>query len=231
MRDGSLVEDPRLGRLKQFDQRSLAYPIGAVVPEDITKGRSHYLKYRLDQENEGSCVGHGWEHELGAFPRNHPASHDHARYIYTEAQKLDEWEGESYEGTSVLAGAKVVQREGYITEYRWAVSDDPVNDVLRALAHEGPVIAGTNWYSSMSDPRPSGLLDVEGYVAGGHCYLIRGFLLKPRLIGEGALGPVVRVTNSWGPGWGRNGECFIKLEDLERLLKEGGEACLPVGRK
>ena len=39
---------------------------------------------------------------------------DFARGIYKQAQTLDEWPGDDYEGTSVLAGAKAVQAEGYM---------------------------------------------------------------------------------------------------------------------
>jgi hypothetical protein len=93
------------------------------------------------------------------------------------------------------------------------------------------VVFGTDWLDSMFHPRPSGLLEVDfdSRIAGGHAYLARGLLLKPA-IGEPKLGPVLRFRNSWGRDWGRNGDFFIRVEDVEALLNQGGEACCPLGR-
>ncbi len=38
------------------------------------------------------------------------------------------------------------------------------------------------------------------------------------------------MRNSWGRGWGVDGDCLISIEDLDRLLGEAGEACVPVRR-
>jgi hypothetical protein len=63
----------------------------------------------LDQGKEGACVGFAWSHELAAYPVRVEVDDEFARSkIYAEAQKIDEWPGEAYHGTSVLAGAKVV---------------------------------------------------------------------------------------------------------------------------
>jgi C1A family cysteine protease len=40
----------------------------------------------------------------------------------------------------------------------------------------------------------------------------------------------VRARNSWGSSWGAGGDFYIKVADLERLLKAQGEACVPVVR-
>lgn len=133
-----------------------------------------------------------------------------------------------YEGTAVIAGAKVMQRLGFYDSYRWAFT---IDDVLRAIGHEGPVVFGVHWREGMFDPRPSGLLDCTGSVAGGHAILGRGITLQSRLKGESTkLGPVVRFHNSWGKDWGRDGSAFIRVADLEVLLKDQGECCCPVGR-
>ena len=100
-----------------------------------------------------------------------------------------------------------------------------------AISHEGPVVFGIPWLDSMFDARPSGLLDCSGSVMGGHAIMGRGLSLKPRLTGERLSEPVIRLHNSWGRSWGKDGDCFIRLSDLERLLEDDGECCVPVNRK
>ena len=237
LKGGATTQDPRLDRVRQFDARSRTFPIRELLPEGL-RGRSWPLAVRLDQGREGACVGFGWAHELTARPKVAKSiDNTFARErIYWPAQQIDPWPGGSYpgaspryEGTSVLAGAKVVQRAGYMAEYRWAFG---IDDVLGALAHEGPVVLGTDWTEPMFRPRPSGLLEpVRARVMGGHCWVARGLILKPRLAGEPrTLGPVVRATNSWGDDWGARGEFYIRVEDLEYLLNAQGEACVPIGR-
>ena len=238
LRDGTETNHRALDRLVYYDERSRAFPISAVVPEDI-RTRTWRLDERLDQLDWGACVGHGFAHEVAAAPAeiNVPEmTHQYALDWYFDAQKIDPWAGGEYPGaqprmagTSVLAGVKIGQQRGFWTGYRWAFS---IEDVLRAVANEGPVVVGTWWRSSMWQPRPSGLIeDVSGAYEGGHCYMIRGLTLKPRLRGESGLGPVLRITNSWSRDWGVNGEAFIRVEDFEKLLLDDGEAVLPVGRQ
>jgi C1A family cysteine protease len=52
---------------------------------------------------------------------------------------------------------------------------------------------------------------------GGHAYLINGMDVKRGL---------ARGKNSWGRGWGKAGAFRIPLDDLDRLIREDGEACL-----
>lgn len=218
-----------LGRRVEFDERSRAYPVRTLIPSDILRGRSFYCPVWLDQGPSSACVGFSWAHELAAYPYRIDVNHFTGLSLYDEARERDEWPGTNYDGTSVLGGAKAVQERGYISEYRWAFG---VDDVLRAISHIGPLIFGTTWFNSMFDPRPSGLLEVDfgSGMAGGHAYLCRGLLLKPRLAGEPGLGPILRFRNSWGKGWGRDGDFFLKVEDAERLLHAQGEACCPLGR-
>lgn len=230
LRDGSRTQDPRLDRLVQFDERSREFPVAAVVPETIKRGRTWPLAERLDQGREGACVGFGVTHELAASPqRVRGLTEDFAFKVYREAQKIDPWEGENYEGTSVLAGVKIAHQMGYFGQYRWCFT---VEEIMRALAHEGPVVVGTVWKDGMYQPRPSGLIRPgEGSTVGGHCYLIRGLALRPRIRGEGKLGPTFRIRNSWGPDWGVEGDAFITVEDYERYLMPGGDAVVFMDRR
>jgi hypothetical protein len=234
LRGGHVTEDPRLDRLPEVDERNADFPIRAALPRRVPlRGRTWVCRPRLNQYNEGACVGFGWSHELAATPVSlHTLTTEpFARSLYREAQRVDEWAGEDYEGTSVLAAAKVLTAWGYLAEYRWALDIDDAVDTLVAY---GPLVMGTDWTPSMFDTRPSGLLEVSGLGVGGHCWLARGIILKPRLKGERIAEPVVRCVNSWGNTWGVNGEFYLKVSDWERLIKGlgrwPGDACVPVQR-
>ncbi len=231
LRDGAETQDPRLDRLVQFDERSRDFPISAVIPPTITRGRSWYVQPRLDQGQEGACVGFGVSHELAGWPAPVRGIDDaFAQEIYREAQKIDPWPGEEYSGTSVLAGVKIAQQRGYFGTYRWCFS---VEDILRALAHEGPVVVGTVWKDGMYQPDSSGLIRPGGgEVVGGHCYLIRGFALDPSR-GNWPVSlkePTFRIRNSWGGDWGRAGDAFITVADYERYLMPDSDAAVFVDR-
>lgn len=230
LRGGNWARDPRLGRVPQRDPRNAAYPISALdLPAGLV-GRSWPIPIRLDQGQTPRCVGYSAAQELASYPVAVKATAALADEIYSTAQDLDEWPGSDYEGTSVLAGAKALAQLGYIDAYHWAES---IDDVAAAVAHAGPVVVGLPWLDSMFDPRPSGLLDVSGSVAGGHAIEVRGILTKPRLAGEpSTIGPVFRLAQSWGAGWGAGGDCYMRADGLERLVFGGdGEAVAYVGER
>lgn len=217
-----------LGRRKEHDPRSKAWPARGVLFADDSPLRSKTwpCSLYLDQGRTPTCVGNAFAHELAAVPVAVPdLNEDFAQALYHRAQELDEWPGESYEGTSGLAGAKAVTELGYYSEYRHAFG---VDQALQALSHTGPVPIGIPWLESMFDPRPSGLLEVTGNEAGGHEILARGHLLKARLKGEKGTLHVVRFRNSWGRSWGVNGDCYMRVEDLDSLLKRDGDVIVPV---
>jgi hypothetical protein len=233
LRGGHVTLDSRLDRLPSFDPRSYAYSARALLAEEVGDAKPPLRSYTwqvgpvLDQGNEGACVGFSHSARVMSDPdRDRDIDNDYARQVYREAQRIDEWAGEDYEGTSVLAGAKVLAGRGEYVSYWWAFG---IDDALRSIGHLGPNVLGINWLESMFDPRPSGLLEVSGRIAGGHAILARGVRLKARLPGE-ELKPieVVRLRNSWGTGWGVNGDAYIRVDDLERLLNAEGDCCVPV---
>ena len=223
------MSDPRLDRLVEFDERSRQYPVRALLGDAQLEKPPRSYTWRvpvvLNQGREGACVGFSWSHELAARP--YPVegiTDDTAFYVYREAQKIDEWPGEDYSGTSVLAGAKVVTTQGYIKEYRWAFG---IDDLVRAVAFKGPAVLGINWYTGMMRPTSDGQLKPTGQVEGGHA------ILAPRVTGPRyyirSMRNRVYLYNSWGnnEGWPW---AWMTREDMERLLHEQGEACVPVVR-
>lgn len=230
MRDGSLVSDPRLGRLPEFDKRNQLYNICQLLPEKKYEPRSYTWRCSviLDQGQEGSCVGHGWAHELIARPAEHKdIDHQFAvEQIYYPAQKLDNWPGGSYqgalpfyEGTSVLAGAKAVQKLGLIGGYYWA---EDLEDLVIGIGYHGPCVIGVNWYEGMFATEVNGRIRPTGRKSGGHCVLLNGVNVRQKLF---------YGVNSWGTSWGMKGKFCISFEDVEKLMDENGEFCFAKSRK
>jgi papain like protease len=211
-----------LGRRFAPDARDREYPLRALIAAPSVR---HYRYWYANgwwgnQADSPQCVAYAWCHYLedGPVMQTQPRTPPVVSpgMLYREAQKLDEWEGEDYDGTSVRAGAKVLQALGYLQSYRWGAS---VADVVDALLEVGPVVMGTNWYEDMFTPDDAGFLRVRGALAGGHAYVLDGVNRSHAL---------VRLKNSWGREWGQNGFAFMAIEDLGRLLAEDGEACLGV---
>jgi hypothetical protein len=101
-----------------------------------------------DQGAEGACVGFGSSRAMTLLNRRR---YD-ARWLYLEAQKIDEWPGEDYEGTSVRAGMDILRDMGHrrvlgkrstppdvadgIAANRWAASVDEVRTCLQSQYHD-----------------------------------------------------------------------------------------------
>jgi hypothetical protein len=209
---------PVLDRRVEFDDRSRQYPVRRLVAGKSPRSYTWACDTYLDQGREGACVGHAWAHDIAARPIVRTADTSLAFTLYRRARQLDQWPGEDYEGTSVLAGAKATREAGYIGEYRWAFG---IEDVILTLGYHGPVVLGINWLTGMGDVDARGYIHATGEQSGGHAILARGVNITSRS---------VLLHNSWGQGWGRKGCARISFDDLDRLLREDGEACVPVVR-
>lgn len=222
LKGGQVTLDPRLDRVMQFDERSRGYGIVPLLesqmkatPRSYTWGAGPVTA----QGREGACVGHGWTGELTAKPKQVriPNPDQYAFQLYKRCQQIDEWPGEAYSGTSVIAGAKELTSRGFLSEYRWAFGLD---ELVLAIGRQGPAVLGIPWHEGMYEA-PGGILKVTGRQVGGHCILARGVSLRGRY---------VVLRNSWGPDWGIGGDARIGFDDLSALLQAGGEACIPVLR-
>lgn len=217
-----------LGRREATDRRDSLYPIEPLVPARIEVRNHRYwwpMGWWGDQGRFPHCVGYAWVHyledgpvthlrKIGRTKENRPVPLWHPADIYQQAQKIDEWSGENYDGTSVRAGAKILQTRGLISEYRWAWDVDTLIDTVLYL---GPVVVGTWWYNNMFYPNKEAFISVGGARAGGHAYMVNG-VNKTRQI--------FRLKNSWGRNWGRRGHAYITFKDMARLISEDGEVCI-----
>jgi hypothetical protein len=228
IKGGNKVADKRLDRVIQFDERSRAYSIGDIRQKGkVLRSYTWRCNDWFDQGREGACVGFALGHELAARPSEVGGLDFNflKKNIYWEAQKIDYWEGGSYpgaspyyEGTSVLAGIKIVKNLNYIKEYRWAFN---IDDVLYGIGHNGPAVLGIPWFYDMYFPDINGFITPTGQMVGGHAILARAINIRKGY---------VTLRNSWGKNWGNNGDCYISFENLESLLKNQGEAAFLMKR-
>lgn len=233
----------KLDRIPSFDIRSRNFRAVEGIEHKIFRSYTWPCNTFLDQGSEGACVGFSIAHELAAIPVAYPATEETALKIYRRAREVDEWPGEDYDGTSVLAGIKSVKElilatDGLpvFSEYRWAFG---LEDLVRVLGRKGPCILGVNWYSNMFNTDKAGFIHASGYVAGGHAILARGVTFRYKIKGTGIRNDFtaldfdksyVTLHNSWGVKWGRNGTAKISFNDLDKLLNEQGEAVIPINR-
>lgn len=224
----------RLGRRHAPDERDKQYPAKRPrKPRGLLTAatyRNWYdLIWRGDQGNTSECVAYSALHRIENAPVTYKEAgpilkpHD----VYEAAQEIDEWPGSNYEGTSVRAGAKVMQSKGLIKEYQWAQDFATFTDLVH---YSGPMLVGTMWYWSMFTPvwskDASGKyrwmleIDESEGEAGGHAWLVNGVSRTSRTF---------RMLNSWGSSWGSSGHAWLSFETMERLVfGEYGEACLYV---
>lgn len=111
-----------------------------LKPKGFTDPLSWWDFY--NQGNEGACVGFGVSRLTSQLNRKRYDGF----WLYHEAQKIDEWAGEDYEGTSVRAGLDILRTRGHRAVYggkssienpmegiaanRWATSAQQALDAL-----------------------------------------------------------------------------------------------------
>ena len=187
-------------------------------------------------------MGYGFAHDLAATPvAVSGVTGGWAREIYWLAQQADQWPGGAYEGaspfyegTSVLAGAKVVTDLEHYSGYTWALN---AQEIAVGVGYKGPCILGLPWYQGMYATDTAGFIHRSGELIGGHCLLAIGV----KIVWKSWINrffsrkwdnvdydrSYVTLHNSWGPSWGQNGRAKLSLSDLEALLAEQGDACFP----
>jgi Bacterial SH3 domain len=79
----------------------------------------------------------------------------------------------------------------------YAVPRDPA--AIKAAIHDlGPVVVSTPWHQSWFRPRADGTLPAPDAAVGGHAIVAYGWDQRG-----------LRLRNSWGPGWGVGGDCWM----------------------
>lgn len=234
------MNDYGLGRLPSIDPRDRRYAASSTIfrrrdPNRLPARRKAAYKLGLttNQGSTSQCVGFSTRHKITAAPIMVPEQRvEPAFTFYKMAQDRDEWQGNSYEGSSVRGGVEAARDLGYIANYVWLYSAEECEEFLHA--GWGTILLGTSWLSRMFDPDPvTGVLTIDGYDAGGHAYHLF-WIDKPSLFSSATR--FAWIQNSWGDDWGihkfgRGGIAKIALPDLDRLIKMQGEACGAVEQK
>jgi C1A family cysteine protease len=232
----------RFGRLPAIDFRDSHYRAGNLMARQMEAdangivqragmGSIPTFKYYsvaeiFDQGYTSQCVSYsaGQLLEMGPVTNNvfdRTTAKLYFKQLYDECQKVDEWPGEDYDGTSVRASMKVLQSRGHISQYYWAYT---VNEVAAWLLTKGPVQMGTDWHERMLDTDRDGFVSVGGSIAGGHAYIFAGVNLQ-RECPDGSRG-AFRIVNSWGRAWGQVGRAWVSMRDTNILLENYGEAAM-----
>jgi hypothetical protein len=231
---------PKLDRKVQFDEKSRLFRAVVGIEDRPLRSKQWACNIHNDQGTEGACVGFAWSHELSAKPAVIETDAKGALDIYKRARQLDPWPGEDYSGTSVLAGVQAVQEidnsrgNPLIKEYRWAFGTE---DVIRTLGWRGPVVLGIEWREGQYHPDKDGRIWLSGDVVGGHAILAKGIDIVwknpdgPKTFDNvDDLNSLITLHNSWGPDWGIGGDAWFTVYELNYLLQQDGEACIPVRR-
>lgn len=215
---------PVLDRVEYFDDRSRAFPIGPLLAAAPVPRRQQVWSPRstpLDQGREGACVGFAFAGELAALPWAYQVDNSFAFTLYQQARREDEAMGNRWPaGASLLAGAKAAQKRGLIGQYRWAFG---VEELVDTLIVHGPAVLGIPWTEDMYRTDRHGVVRTTGRRVGGHAIMANGYVPRHPVLG----GEAIMWTNSWGRLYGLGGVGYIRLDDLARLLAQGGEVCVP----
>lgn len=230
----TIEEQYRLGAkpsrpdLRDYDFRTLIAPRAAEVAESVkATDRKNYTMvgpdFRINQGNEGTCVGHGHTNDLLAGLSTHATypdfqtselAHQFARRLYFESTGDSTYQ----EGAYPRDACDTLLRWGLIESY-WKVMQ--VEDIITCLLTFGPVGIAVPWYDSMYFN--NGILsnqygnqwikcNFKNHV-GYHFLALTGIDLAP----DNGAPPYVRVQNSWGPGWLQNGTARLTIEYLRQL--------------
>jgi hypothetical protein len=225
-----------LGRIYEPDERDRRFLMRHALAEPVLADHRIYRRGPiLDQGNSGTCVAHAWRawqdgEPLMSRPTTGPRPFD----LYDKCIVVDQWADNDHDierqmGTSVRAGAQVLSELGHVGSYLWAFN---VDDVRRwMLSGQGGIVFGVNWYRDLGRPNEEGIIHAAGPMDGGPAIYCFGIDDRAGM---------VYLQNSWGEGWGgwlnprfKNQRVYrgcarLPYEDLERLLREQGEACTAV---
>ena len=165
---------------------------------------------RLDQGNEGACVGFGGAHHMACHPWPQMTTEAIATFFYEGAQDNDEWAGDDYSGTSGNGLMRFLAKSGLIGTY-YRVRD--FDELCFLLSTKSAVSGGFQWKEGCFDPDRAGFIHYEGEVKGGHYVCINGVDFENEFFW---------IVQSWGRNHGIRGEVKVSFADMRRMIADGG---------
>ncbi len=237
-----------LGRHVEFDDQSKRYRLAPILPLlappeprskiwPIRQFMNQGLPLDVVGWDPSSCTGFSRAHACNAEPQIMDIDQRSAYAIYERARYLDEWPGEAYEGSSVLAAAKAGQELGYVGSYWWALTYE---EFVSSIGWVGPGVVGSIWTQGMFDSDERGFIYPTGANVGGHAYCIGGISLElDAAIIYQSWGPVTNITDETvllelsNLGMTLDQMEFIQLitlNELWELLQDRGEYCVSLDR-
>jgi len=199
--------DPRDKNLKDF------IPRGAVLLPP-TKSDWLFPDIPLDQRDTPHCAGFMRANFGINLPTHIDYTNDDGHKFYYEAKVMD-GEPNKENGTSIRSVMKTMRNAGQIEAYAFA---QDISVIRYWLLNRGPIMVGTIWTEGMMAPDENNIIYPTGSIIGGHAYLINADR------GDN----YVRIQNSWGTGWGINGQAWINFDDWVKLFNHSGEAVAAV---
>lgn len=224
-----------LGRLYAPDPRDRRFTLTPDRLKAIPRAIEPGVKLRtqpwrrgpvLDQGNTSECTVFAAAGFLQCAPQLHRVGlgWDRERFtdFYNAAQKVDEWPGENYDGTSERAVMKVLQDAGLIGEYLWVADEDIAREYLIT---RGTLTLGSDWFDSMFTPSAKGAyVEPDGLVVGGHETVVRWYHGPNHY----RFPDSYELINSWGENWGDRGLFRMKADAFRYLfLQLNGDLCSP----
>ena len=234
-------------RADDSDARDYIFdPSLALLPERVDHRGAAPI---LDQGTEGACVGFALATVVNVSlarrrPRGgrpSPASSVSARMLYEMARRYDEWDGESYEGTSPRGAMKGWHKHGVTTAEDWPyrvrhgrrmVPDRQVTPERLREARRRPI--GAYYRITDSDVGHLQAAILEGDAVLVSAWIHRGWHEAALERGPAGLRAIRRepgslglhafaivgytpdgfiVQNSWGRRWGTGGHALLRYDD------------------
>lgn len=223
-----------LGRRYAPDPRDRRFTLDAdrlkAIPRALEPGvRRRTQPWRrgpvLDQGQTSECTVFAAAGFLQCAPRLHSKGLGWPRGDFTahyrHAQRIDEWPGEDYDGTSERAVMKVLQEAGLIGEYLWVADEDIAREYLIT---RGTLTLGSDWFDPMFTPSAKGAyVEPDGAWAGGHETVVRWYYHSKHY----KYPDTYELINSWGE-WGDRGLFRLKADAFRYLfLQLNGDLCSP----